>query len=212
MFIYWLHAWLVKFRRAGAHSPGRKPVSRCSAHGLLRQRPGVFLLLCGSFNLLDWLSCIIHTFMHGCAHTVTQIGSMQSCPFNTWHWLGVASIMATSIASSLIKLLSFNPGGCQNLGSAWFLSAYQGQSWGWGSPLRWPWSLEQSCGKLLLYHPGTLSPAPFSILIEAQAGNWSYWGSESSLRRNASPHPVLQFNGKVRGLSQENSQEPKTLL
>lgn len=65
-------------------------------------------------------------------------------------------------------------------------SRHQGQSWGWGSPLR----LEQSCGKLLLYHPGPLSSAHFCILIKAQAGNWSYWGSESSVRKNAFPTPL----------------------
>ena len=145
---------------------GWEPASHRSAHGLLRQRLGVLLLLWGPFYLPACLSCAQWTHLCTCMHAHTYtVGHTWGQTLNT-ALIGGPSITFDSAAASLRNLLSLHPEGVGDLSFApvtrSFLSALSlcsdlGQSLELGDPWGEPWAWKTQSMASCFCHPASSS-------------------------------------------------------
>ena len=91
---------------------GWEPASHHSAHGLLRQRLGVLLLLCGPFYLPACLSCTVYTFVHVYARTYLHSGShMGPDSQHSTDWGPIHNVwLSSSISQKFAKSTSRGSG------------------------------------------------------------------------------------------------------
>lgn len=147
---------------------GWEPVSHRSARRLLRQRPGVLLLLCGPLYLPAWSSCTMYTLVHVYARTYLHGGShMGPDSQHSTDWGPIHNVwLSSSISQKFAKSTARGSGRPQLCPVTWSFHSTLSlcQSLELGDPWREPWAWRTQSMASCFCQPassGSTRPQPY---------------------------------------------------